>query len=160
MAGYCTVEDVKNRNPQRRYDTDTTITPAMIEKFIEDIYHRINASLEQYGVKVPVTASKSVAVLKGINADGAAWLAEDAGLMGGKSPAQSTHGAKMKENYEEGMRRVIKWLRNQSDPEGLPLIDAERVSTIGSYIENSSEVKEEPFKAKQIDRFVRGYGDR
>lgn len=105
---YCTIDDVRAKNPKRIYDATSKPTSTQVEQFITDISNEIDSTLSGREITVPVTTPDFfVNHLKQVNANGAAALAEMAMFpeaMG--TPGGSPHGTNLYKIYKDQLRQL------------------------------------------------------
>lgn len=101
---YCKKADVENLLSQRDYDSDSEPASLQLENIIDNVAALIDSRLGAIGFTVPVTGDSSLAVLKIINALGAAGLAEKSTVTGVESADEQAKT--FWELYEKEMERI------------------------------------------------------
>jgi hypothetical protein len=98
---YCTITDVRAKNPKQTYDDDSTPTQTQVEQFITDIAVEIDNVLQAQGYTIPVTSPANfVSHLKQVNANGAAALA-DMAMFPDSPDGTSPYGKQLYEIYQK-----------------------------------------------------------
>lgn len=98
MAGFCDVDDVRELNPQRIYDGSSKPTLTQVEQLIIKIASEIRAILRMHAIDEASLSAEALIFLESLNATGAAYKAEQAGLMG-RSPRLSEHARDLRDDY-------------------------------------------------------------
>jgi len=104
---YCTVDDVRALNKNREYSATSEVTIDNVNDFIKFISSEIEGKLKRRGYKVPVTGLESKAILRWINALGAAAMAEEAQFHGTVEPGISTHAERLWAQYKERLNGIV-----------------------------------------------------
>jgi len=66
--GYCTLKDIKNQLPLRKFSGTSKPSESDVEGFITDAFYQMNDALRSAGYSVPMTDATDQATLKIINA--------------------------------------------------------------------------------------------
>lgn len=104
---YCSVPDVNTINVQRTYSNDSTPTNVQVNTMVGSVASMMDARLEAVGFTVPITsAPKSQALLKIINAVGAAAMAEEAIYEGAVTTDVRPKYVDLWKRYEAEMKRI------------------------------------------------------
>ncbi len=104
---YASLSDIQALNPKRTHDATSTPSSTQVTALMVQVAVEIDAVLEAQGYTVPVTTPTNfVAVLKAINAYGAAALAE-LGMFPETSEMGSTpHWKALNDKYNEWMKSL------------------------------------------------------
>jgi len=108
MADFCTIDDVKAENPHRVYDATSNPTSTQVTGFITKIASEIRAVIRKHGLdeSALVAVQYTADLLNTINAKGAAYMAERAGLSG-RSPRLSDHAQQLKDDYDWWIQSIF-----------------------------------------------------
>jgi hypothetical protein len=98
MADFCTLADVEAKNPQRIYDANSKPTADEVTDFITLKSSELRAILNKHGIQESTLGPNALTLLRSICSMGAAYEAEQAGLMG-RSPRLSDHAKDLRDDY-------------------------------------------------------------
>lgn len=105
--GYCSVPDVNTNNVQRTYNNDSKPTSPQVNTMIDSVAAMMDARLEAIGFTVPVvSAPKSLALLKIINALGGAAMAEESIYEGAVTTDVRPKYVDLWKRFETEMKRI------------------------------------------------------
>lgn len=149
---YCAIEDVKSRCQKLPMSTTSKPTQAEVEAFMEECAAEIDGVLSTLGYEFPISGTKSLLILKKLNADGAAFYAMDAAFSG-VSPNASTQGKNYKSEWETGINMLRRGevilpdastnTHRQGEPRGSGIasnfIDDDGKSTLAPFITRDQE---------------------
>lgn len=102
---YCSVDDVRQLLPNRKYDTSSKPTLEQAENSIKSIAEEISAVLRALGFSPPLTNANDIKFLKYVNQLGGAWMCETGTLIG----VQGT--SELAQSYKEKYERMIEGLQ-------------------------------------------------
>jgi hypothetical protein len=97
--GFCDVQDVNDKNPQRLYDATSKPTIDTVGRLILKYGAIVRGVLNTHGILESSLSDDAKEILKQLNALGAAWEAESGGLAG-RSPRLSDHAQQLKDEYD------------------------------------------------------------
>jgi len=104
---YCTITDVQALNPKRTYNVSSTPTNTQVEAIIDQVAAEIDTVLMGRSISVPVTSpSQFVAFLKGLNAHGAAAMAEMGMFPEALGMGATPHGQRLWNIYNKMLDRL------------------------------------------------------
>jgi len=106
-VAYCTITDVQTLNPKRTYNVSSTPTQPQVETIIDQVAAEIDTVLLGRGISVPVTSpTQFVAFLKGLNAHGAAAMAEMGMYPEASGMGATPHGQRLWNIYNKMLDRL------------------------------------------------------
>jgi hypothetical protein len=135
---YCTITDVRGKNPKQTYSASSTPTQTQVEQFITDIAVEIDNVLQSLGYAIPVTTPANfVNHLKQVNANGAAALA-DMAMFPDSPEGTSPYGKQLYSIYQKQLAA----LRNGEIPADLSQETGS--SPVASYYSKMTDQAEFP----------------
>lgn len=105
VTTYGSDDGVSSLNKERLYTTTGTVTTTDLGRFRGTIEAEMDARFLQAGYEIPVTGTRSLAILGQISDFGVAAMAEDAQFMGSVAPDQTTHASVLWKLYHEWLDR-------------------------------------------------------